>query len=120
MAAREEFIGGVEEWRETDSDTNAAAVATRAAEVGKCHYITGFSASASGTLAASVILTLAQDGGATVRRQFQLPASMIMPIINEFKRVIRIPENTDVTLTLPDCGAGITGRVELLGFTRNV
>lgn len=118
MPSREEYVGGVEEWRETASASNGAATATRAAEATKCHYITGFSASFSGAVAATVVLSIRQNGGATTRRAFQIPAATLAPVINEFKRVLKIPVNTDVDITLPALGAGITGRVELLGFTR--
>lgn len=118
MAPREEYIGGEQEWRETANATNAAATATRAAEAGKCHYITGFSISASGTIAASVVAEIRQNGGATSRRAFQIPNAAIPPIIYEFKRVIKVPVGLDADITLPALGAAIVGRVELVGFTR--
>jgi hypothetical protein len=118
MPVREEFIGGIEEWRETASATAGVATATRAAEASKKHYITGFSISASGTIAASVVAEIRQNGGATTRHAYQLPNSAIMPIIYEFKRVIEIPTNQSADINLPSLGGGITGRVELMGFTR--
>lgn len=118
MPVREEYMGGAEEWRETASATAAVATATRAAEANKKHYITGFSFSASGTIAASVTLSIRQNGGATTRRAFVIPASSIAPIIYEFKRVLVIPANFDVDITVGSLGAGITSRVELVGFTR--
>jgi hypothetical protein len=118
-APREEFIGGVEEWRETATATAGTATATHAAEAGKKHYITGFSFSASGTIAASVTVNIRQNGGATTRRSFIIPASMVAPIIYEFKRVLEIPVNTDVDITVGTLGGGITSRVELVGFTKN-
>ena len=119
MPVREEFIGGVEEWRETDTDTAATSTATHAAEAGKKHYVTGFSFSASGTIAAAVTLSIRQNGGATTRRQFRIPASMVAPIIYEFKRVLEIPTGQDVDITVGSLGAGITSQIELVGFTRN-
>ena len=118
MPPREEFVGGVEEWRVTANASNGAATATKAAETGQKHYVTGFSASVSGTVAASVVLAIRQNGGATVRREFQIPNAAIAPVIYEFKRVLEVPVGLDVDITLPALGAGITGRVELLGFTR--
>jgi hypothetical protein len=118
MPVREEFIGGIEEWRETASATAGVATATRAAESGKQHFVTGFSISASGTIAASVVAEIRQNAGATTRHAYQLPNSAIMPIIYEFKRVIAVPAGQSVDINLPSLGGGITGRVEIMGFTR--
>lgn len=118
MPARERFLGGVQEWRETSSATNGAVTATRAAEAGKKHYITGFSASASTAIsAAGVVLQIRQNGGATVRREFLVPNAAIAPIIYEFKQVLEIPANTNVDITMSALGTGVVGRVELVGFT---
>lgn len=118
MPVREEFIGGTEEWRETATATNGVATATHAAEAGKNHYVTGFSISASATVAVSVLAEIRQNGGATTRRAFVIPNAAIAPIIYEFKRVLKIPTNQSVDITLPALGASVVGRVELLGFTR--
>lgn len=119
MPVREEFIGGIEEWRVTHAPAaNTTATATKAAEAGKRHYVTGISFSASGTPAASVTVEIRQNGGGTQRRAFIVPNAAIPPIIYEFKRVLEIPTNTDVDINMPALGAGVSGRVELVGFTR--
>lgn len=118
MPARERFLGGVQEWRETASANNGVATATRAAEAGKRHYITGFSISASTAItAAGVVAQIRRNGGGTVIREFNIPNAAIAPIIYEFKQVLEIPTNQSADITLSALGTGITGRVELVGFT---
>lgn len=118
MPARERFLGGVQEWRETASANNGVATATHAAEAAKKHFVTGFSISASTAItAANVTAQIRRNAGATVIREFNIPNAAIAPIIYEFKQVLEIPVNQSVDITLAALGTGITGRVEIVGFT---
>lgn len=119
-APREEFLGGIEEWRVTATGTNAILLATKAGQAGQNHYVTGFSFSASGTIAASVTVDIRQDNGNTYRRTFIIPNAAVAPIIYEFRRALRIPEGLDCDITTQALGSGVTGRVELVGFTKPV
>lgn len=116
MPVREEFLGGIEEWRETAEATNTTVTATHAAEAGKKHFVTGFSISASAAPAASVLAEIRQN--VTTRRAFRLANAAFTPIIYEFRRALEMPVNTNVDITLPALGAGVIGRVEIVGFTR--
>lgn len=114
------FLAGREEWRETGTGTAAAATATRAAPgAGRRLWVSGFSISVSGTApaAGTYAAQIRQNGGATVRHEFAIPAAFFAPIVYEFKRPLEIPVNQDADITLSALGAGAVGRVELFGFT---
>lgn len=118
MATLNTLLAGVEQWRETASADNGAATATHAAVTNKRHFVSGFSISASAAFAGLKTAKIRQNGGATTRREFQIPAAAFAPIIYEFKRPLEIPRGEDVDITLDASGtAGVVGRVEIVGFT---
>lgn len=101
----------------SDKQTNGAATASQAAPgVGKQLVIVGFMISVSGAPAAAVTAQIRYNSGGTVIREFEIPAAAFMPLIVEFKHAMVIPENMQADLLLPALGAGIVGKVELLGF----
>lgn len=104
-----------------DEQTATIATATQAAPgVGKQLWITGFSVSASGTAPAAGTYRVAikQNAGAVTRATYNIPAAAFAPIIYEFKRPIKVPDNQNATLVLDSLGAGAVGRVELYTITR--
>jgi len=106
-----------------DEQTAAPATATQAAPgAGLQLYITGFSVSATGTApaAGTYRATIKQNAGGTTRATYNIPAAAFAPIIYEFKRPIKVPENQNATLDIPSLGAGAVGRVELYTITRPV
>lgn len=123
MAGIQDLLAGEMGNVASDEQTAAAATATQAAPgVGLQLYITGFSVSAAGTApaAGAYRATIKQNGGATTRATYNLPAAAFAPIIYEFKRPIKVPENQNATLDIPSLGAGAIGRVELYTITRPV
>ena len=123
MASIQDLLVGELENVASDEQTALAATATQAAPgAGKQLYITGFSVSASGTApaAGTYRASIKQNAGAVTRAVFNLPAAAFAPIIYEFKRPIKVPENQNATLDIPSLGAGAVGRVELYTITRAV
>lgn len=99
------------EWTQTATADNAMASVTRAAEVGKRHYITGISASFS---AANVKLLELKDGAAVIGN-FHVHNQRDV----EFGVPIELTANSAAELSLPASGtAGVIGAVTLRGFTR--
>jgi hypothetical protein len=100
------------DWFETAAVDNGVATATRAAAAGKHHYITGVIA---GYTAAAVAKKLTIKAGATTIavRTFSDGIEILFP------RPVRVEANTAVSAELDASGgAGNTGRVTLLGYTR--
>lgn len=126
MAERQDLLVGIEENRAAASGNNAAATATQAAPgVGLQLFITGFSFSETNVApaaGATYTLSIRQNGGAVTRRTFLIPSgAFIAPIIYEFKRPLKVPENQDADIQVSALGvANAISQVELLTITRPV
>lgn len=123
MASAQDLLVGEMGNVAVDEQTAALATATQAAPgSGAQLIITGFSVSATGTApaAGTYRAIIKQNSGATTRVTYNIPAAAFAPIIYEFKRPIKVPENQNATLELQSLGAGAVGRVELYTITRPV
>lgn len=123
MAEKFDLLTGIDENTARDTQTNAPATATQAAPgADKQLFITGFVISQSGTAPAAGTYTVSirRNAGATTIKQFLVPAAAIAPIIYEFKRPIRIPENQSADIQISALGAGAVVIVELWTITRPV
>lgn len=95
--------------------SNTASVATAAAPgAGRRLYITGYSISYSGTVAAAVVPDVIS--GSVVVDRCQVPAAAIAPIVVGFSRAFECPENTSAVCTAPAGGSGIVGTAVLRYF----
>lgn len=104
------FIASKRGWVEKDSKDNAAATATRAAETGKIHYITGVFASYS---AAKTLLLQIKDGSTVIAEQYVVNSEAIT-----FPTPIRATKGNAVSAVLAASGTdGTIGKVNLTGFT---
>lgn len=92
----------------TANATNALATATKAAVTGKTHYITGVSASYS----AAAIGTLQIKDGSTVIWEGSIHNQRDV----KFKG-LRATTGNAVSAELAAGGAGVVGRVNIMGFT---
>ena len=99
------------EWSASAQADNAGAVAVKAAEAGKRHYITSITLSFTSVVGKSATL---QDGATTVRR-YQVAQERT----EYFIPPLRLGVNVAATLTLNASGtAGILGAANMSGFTR--
>lgn len=95
----------------TASADNATAIASRAAEVGKSHYIAGVYASYG---AAKTGLLQIKDGAAVVFEQYVYDKEVIV-----FTRPVKATLGNAVSAELAASGtAGVLGKVNLSGYTR--
>lgn len=119
MADRTRLLTAASEWVAvaTKAD-NSDAVATKAGESGKSHYITHIMISASAAPGGVVSVTLVDDAGspATYER-IELPAAAFAPVSVNYVRPIRIPKGLDAVLTLPAIGGTTRGTITMKGFT---
>jgi hypothetical protein len=123
MASIQDLLAGDMGNVAVDEQTAAPATATQAAPgAGLQLIITGFSVSATNVApaAGTYRAIIKQNVGAVTRVTYNLPAAAFAPIIYEFKRPIKVPENQNATLDIPSFGANATGRVELYTITRPV
>ena len=118
MASIQDLLVGIDENTAGVSNTGTFSATQAAPGADKQLYITGFSISVEGAPAAASSVSIRRNGGATTIKQFRLPAATIAPIIYEFKRPIKVPENQDADITAV-VGGG-TVRVELYTITRPV
>lgn len=119
MASAQDLLVGADENTATAAGT-ATATATQAAPgAEKQLWITGFSVSFGVSSTAAGTLNLRRNGGATVIKQYNLPIGAMAPVIYEFKRPIRIPENQDADAIVAGATTA-TVRVELFTITRPV
>ena len=100
------------EWRETDSDDNAASTATKAAAANKRHTLSVVIASYS-TAATSGLLTITVTlNGTSSTITHYVHGADVIPL------EIRGDENTAVSATLAASGTGgVVGRVNIVGHT---
>jgi hypothetical protein len=99
-------------WTVTATADNSAATATKAAEAGYCHYITGISGSFSAAIAGK-LMELKEDS--TVKGNYHV-TNQRDPVITH---PIRLGPGLAAVLTLAASGAGGTiGAVTMTGFTR--
>jgi hypothetical protein len=122
MTQIQDILAGIDENTATATATGATTTATQAAPgVEKQLFITGFSISSTATIAAGTYeASIRRNGGGTIIKRYALPATAFAPIIYEFKRPIRVPENQDADITVPSLGASAVVRAELYTITRQV
>lgn len=97
-------------WTVTGSADNAVATATRAAVSGKKHYITGVTASFSGT---ATKLLQVKDGTTVIWEDYVVNGYQM-----KFPQPIEATSGNAVSAELAASGtAGIIGKVNLTGFT---
>lgn len=100
------------EWIEIANADNATATATRAAEAGKTHYITGITGGFT-VAAAGKLLTLNDD----VTAIFNLPIHDSGGVM--FSKPVEITAGNAASAALAAGGvAGTVGHVALMGYTR--
>lgn len=116
MAQANFMLGGMpHRWSVIDTKTNATATATKAAEVGRRHYITGIVISASAAPTAAVQMDVRKAAVDFISAE--IAAAAFTPIMWELKRPIEGNINEAVSVVLPALGAGVIGTVCMLGFT---
>lgn len=103
----------VSKWSVTGTADNATASATRAAETGKAHYVTGIHGSFS---AANIKLMTLKDGS-TIIGNFHVHNQRDV----HFDRPLRITQGNAALLELAASGVGgQIGAVTITGFTLGV
>lgn len=117
MARFEDKSFAPTQWSVIDSKTNATATATKAADSAKQHFVTGISFSASAAIGAAV--TVQVKDGATVLDQFQIPATMVTPLVVHYHPPLTITVGNAASVTVGALGAGVVGTVVLKGKTFN-
>lgn len=106
------------EWSVVASAVAGVATATKAADPGRRHYITGFTLSASGgAVAAAVAFQIRESAGANIRDQIEVPAAVLAPLIQDFDNPMECPPGQSADATVPSLGAGVKGTVVLKGYT---
>lgn len=120
MAEIQDLLVG-EDGNVAQASGTAAATATQAAPgAGFQLFITGFSISHGLAPTAAGTLQIRQNGGATIRKRFLLPAAgTYLPEVIEFKRPIKVPENQDADIIAAGWTTA-TVQVELYTITRRV
>jgi|SRR6266850_4177986 len=118
MASQQDLLVGYDENTAGVSNTGTFSATQGAPGAGFQLIITGFSISVEAAPAAASTVAIRINGGATTKKTYRLPAATFAPIIYEFKRPIKVPENQDADITAV-VGAG-TVRVELYTITRPV
>jgi hypothetical protein len=97
-------------WVVSASADNALAVATKAAETGKSHYITTIIASYSGTKTGLLQL---KDGNNVILEHYVVNTDVI-----SLSSPIKITPGSAVSVELEASGTvGVVGKVNLIGFT---
>ncbi len=113
LAASPVVSKSVSTWTENDtSGDNADVTVTKAAEVGKSHYVVGIVAS-YGEAAGGGEVNFDEGGETRITGYAKdtLPLVIILP--KPFKAAV----NTAVSLTVAAGGAGVIGKANLIGFT---
>lgn len=118
MARSEDLLYSPTTWSVIATATNGISTATKAAAAGFQHFITGYSISASGIVAAAVAATVAD--GATVLDRIEIPAAAFAPIIRNYARPLRCTGGNKAEAVLPALGGGIVGTIVLFGFTASL
>lgn len=119
MASIQDLLVGPDENTATGTGTAAANASQAAPGADKQLYITGFSLSQGATSTAAGTMQIRRNGGATVIKQYLLPIGAMAPIIYEFKRPIKVPENQSADIDVTGWTTA-TIRVELFTITRPV
>lgn len=110
--------GDYSEWTAVDSQTNAAATASKAAPTApQRHCITTVGVSFSGTPATALRLLIQENSGGTTLWSAEIPAASTSPIQLNFVRPLRATIGKDVKATIGAAGAGIVCDVCLAGYT---
>ena len=115
MARTEDLLCKPATWAEVQTAVNAIVTATHTATPRMCHFITGFSISASDLPASSVTVQILN--GVVVLDQYEMPSALFAPVIHNFIRPYQCGENTDATITMGALGSGVRGTLVLKGFT---
>jgi hypothetical protein len=115
MARTEDLLCKPATWAEVQTAVNATVTATHAATPRMCHFITGFSISASDIPASAVTIQILN--GAIVLDQYEMPSALFAPVIHNFIRPYQCSENTAATITMGALGTGVRGTLVLKGFT---
>jgi hypothetical protein len=105
------------EWSVVASAVAGVATATRAAEPGRRHYITGVTLSGAAAPAAAVSAQVRDSAGANIRDQIEIPAAIFPPIIPEYESPIEGPSGASVDVTLPSLGGAVRGTATIRGYT---
>jgi hypothetical protein len=95
---------------ELGTGTNADAVATIAGRPGFRHLVVGVTVSASGAVAAPVLLQIVDEADG-VLDQFYLPAGAFTPVAINYNHPLRGTPDGNIVTTLPALGVGIIGSV---------
>jgi hypothetical protein len=101
------------------SAANAAVTTSKAAEPGKRHYVTGFSAVISGAAAANDISVELRDGATVKWREYigSGAARGARVAVNLGTGGIEMSVNAAVNLVVSAGGAGVVTDANLVGFT---
>lgn len=99
-------------WYTHGTATAATASATRAATTGSAHYVTKIVARCDSGSATPTVRLLE---GVNVVIQFTAAAVEMIDI--SFPVPFRAPDSTLVTADIGSCGAGVVGRVTIMGYT---
>lgn len=102
-------------WTVVASQTNATATATKSAEAGKTHYITGISFSMSAAPAAAAVVQI--KDGTTVIDQMQVPAAAQAPFVHNYTPPLQVTMGNLASITVGALGSGVVGTVVLKGKT---
>lgn len=97
------------------SATNGVATCSIAGAAGAIHFVTGYSISFSGLIAAAT--TMQVKSGTTVIDQLELPGAVLAPIIRNYTRPLKCAEGALASITVGALGTGIVGTAVLFGFT---
>lgn len=117
MAEKMDLFAGIDENTATGSGAAAANASQAAPGAGSQLFVTGFSISFGVSSTAAGTLQIRRNAGATVLKQFNLPIGAMAPLIYEFKRPIRIPDNQSADADVTGATTA-TVRVELFTITR--
>lgn len=115
MAGMDQMLGAAT-WHATHTPAaNTAAIATRAAEADRTHFITSLEYSLSA--AAAAVTTVTVKSGTTVLKTFQVKASAEGPVVISWKHPLRCARGEKAEAELGAGGAAVIGSVNISGFT---
>lgn len=105
-------------WPVVSSNAGGAALdAQKAAVVGQCHIITGFSISFGA--ATTIAVTLLVKSGTGVLDRYELPIGFVGPFARNYETPFRCASNDIAQAVTSGSAGGIAGTLVLLGFSVN-
>lgn len=109
------------EWTVVDSAASGAAkTLTKAGEVGKCHYITGFDVAFGGAVADGRLLQLRDDTTVKWHTVTDVTGSVtaVSRVHVQFQHPIKMTTGKDASLVLAIATGAVTSYLSLSGYTR--